>query len=151
MTTERAAPGLRHLAGLLVGIVVLALLVIAGLARCATSPSRGDAPTAAARPSASTATPRSGLATVTLAQLPAEARDTLALVDRGGPYPYEKDGTTFNNFEGLLPDRPRGYYREFTVPTPGERDRGARRLIVGGGGDVYYTDDHYESFRQVVR
>jgi ribonuclease T1 len=150
VTTERAAPGLRHLAGLLVGIVVLALLVIAGLAWSAMSP-RDGAPTVAARPSASAATPRSGLATIAVAQLPAEARETLALVDRGGPYPYEKDGTTFNNFEGRLPDRPRGYYREFTVPTPGERDRGARRLVVGTGGDVYYTDDHYASFRQVVR
>jgi ribonuclease T1 len=101
--------------------------------------------------STAAATPRSGLPTVALGDLPVQARDTLALVDGAGRLPYAKDGTTFNNFEGLLPARPRGYYREYTVPTPGERDRGARRLIVGGDGDVYYTDDHYESFRQVVR
>lgn len=96
-------------------------------------------------------TPRSGLPTVAVADLPPQARETLVLVDRGGPFPYSKDGSTFNNFEALLPSRPRGYYREYTVSTPGERDRGARRLVVGDAGDVYYTDDHYESFRQVTR
>jgi ribonuclease T1 len=97
-------------------------------------------------------TPRAeGPAAVAVADLPREARETLALVDRAGPYPYAKDGTTFNNIEGRLPARSRGYYREFTVPTPGARDRGARRLIVGQAGDVYYTDDHYDTFRQVVR
>jgi len=102
-------------------------------------------------PTTAAATPRSGLPTVALGDLPVQARETLALVDGGGRLPYAKDGTTFNNFEGLLPARPRGYYREYTVPTPGEPDRGARRLVVGGEGDVYYTDDHYQSFRQVVR
>ncbi|HZN75977.1 MAG TPA: ribonuclease domain-containing protein [Micromonosporaceae bacterium] len=96
-------------------------------------------------------TPRSGLPTVGLADLPVQARETLGLVDRGGPFRYAKDGTTFQNFEGLLPQRPGGYYREYTVPTPGEGDRGARRLVVGRDGDVYYTDDHYRSFRQVIR
>jgi ribonuclease T1 len=99
-------------------------------------------------------TPRSGLPAVGLADLPVQARETLRLVDRGGPFRYAKDGTTFNNFEGLLPERPRGYYREYTVPTnlqAGEGDRGARRLVVGRDGDVYYTDDHYRSFRQVIR
>jgi ribonuclease T1 len=96
-------------------------------------------------------TPSSGLPTVPLASLPPQARETLVLVDRNGPFRYAQDGTTFNNLEGLLPDRARGYYREFTVPTPGEGDRGARRLVVGQGGDVYYTDDHYRSFRQVNR
>jgi ribonuclease T1 len=82
------------------------------------------------------------------AALPKEARDTLALVRRGGPFPYQKDGTTFGNFEKRLPIQPRGYYREYTVPTPGARDRGARR-IVAGGGEYYYTDDHYRSFKRI--
>jgi ribonuclease T1 len=85
---------------------------------------------------------------VPVAQLPQEARETLALVKRGGPFPYQKDGATFGNFEQLLPIRSRGYYREYTVPTPGARDRGARR-IVAGGGEYYYTDDHYRSFRRI--
>jgi ribonuclease T1 len=97
------------------------------------------------------ATPRSELPTVAVADLPPQALRTIALVDSEGPFPYPKDGTTFSNFEKLLPDRPHGYYREYTVPTLGERDRGARRIVVGSGGDMYYTDDHYASFHQVVR
>jgi ribonuclease T1 len=96
-------------------------------------------------------TPRSSLAGVAVAELPAEGRATLALIDRGGPFPYAQDGSVFGNLEGHLPRRTRGYYREYTVPTPGERDRGARRLIAGRNGDLYYTDDHYASFRQVLR
>jgi ribonuclease T1 len=96
-------------------------------------------------------TPRSGLPTVAVGDLPEAARDTLGLIDRGGPYPYRQDGTVFANLEGRLPAQPAGYYREYTVPTPGSANRGTRRLVVGAGGDVYYTADHYESFRQVVR
>ena len=85
------------------------------------------------------------------AGLPPEAIETLALIQRGGPFPYRKDGTTFQNRERLLPARPRGYYREYTVPTPGSRDRGARRIVSGGDPPTvfYYTDDHYRSFRQL--
>lgn len=90
-----------------------------------------------------------GLPTMTAADLPPEGRETLDLVRDGGPFPYDRDGTTFYNREGLLPDRQRGYYAEYTVPTPGSEDRGARRLVVGDGGEVYYTDDHYASFRVV--
>ncbi|MER8046249.1 ribonuclease domain-containing protein [Streptomyces sp. NPDC094032] len=82
--------------------------------------------------------------------LPAEARRTLVLIRDGGPFPYAKDGTVFGNFERVLPPHKRGYYHEYTVKTPGSRDRGARRIVTGGDGDVYYTDDHYESFREVV-
>jgi ribonuclease T1 len=85
---------------------------------------------------------------VSVAALPKEAQETLALVKRGGPFPYRQDGATFGNFEKRLPVRARGYYREYTVPTPGARDRGARR-IVAGGGEYYYTDDHYRSFRRI--
>lgn len=83
--------------------------------------------------------------------LPAEAVATLQLISAGGPFPYRKDGTTFRNRERLLPQEPRGYYREYTVPTPGSRDRGARRIVAGGDPPVvfYYTDDHYRSFRRI--
>jgi ribonuclease T1 len=86
---------------------------------------------------------------VATADLPREARDTLALIKRGGPFPYRKDGDRFNNRERLLPSKPRAYYREYTVPTPGARDRGARRIVAGQGGEYYYTDDHYSSFRRI--
>ena len=83
------------------------------------------------------------------AELPPEARETLALIKGGGPFPYARDGAVFGNREGLLPKRERGYYREYTVKTPGARDRGARRIIAGRGGDYYYTDDHYRSFKVI--
>ena len=85
------------------------------------------------------------------AGLPAEAIDTLALIKRGGPFPYRKDGTVFQNREKRLPGKPRGYYREYTVPTPGERTRGARRIVAGGQPPVvfYYTADHYRSFTRL--
>jgi ribonuclease T1 len=89
--------------------------------------------------------------------LPAEARITLAAIKRGGPFSYRRDGVTFQNRERRLPAQPRGYYTEYTVRTPGESDRGARRIIAGRGstgnpassGEYYYTDDHYESFRRI--
>lgn len=93
-------------------------------------------------------------ATITVAQLPPEARSVLALIRAGGPFRYDKDGSVFGNRERLLPPQGRGYYREYTVRTPGERDRGARRLVVGGEprqlAEVWYTADHYASFRRVV-
>ncbi|WP_326577798.1 ribonuclease N1 [Actinacidiphila glaucinigra] len=89
--------------------------------------------------------------TVAAGTLPAEARETLRLIDAGGPFPYAKDGTVFHNFEGILPSRPSDYYREYTVPTPGAPDRGARRIVAGAGGEIYYTDDHYKTFRAVRR
>ena len=94
---------------------------------------------------------------VPVAVLPAEARATLALVKAGGPFPHAKDGSVFGNREKMLPRRQRGYYREYTVQTPGARNRGARRLVAGAGasgdvrtsGEYYYTDDHYNSFRRI--
>ena len=85
---------------------------------------------------------------IAVAQLPPEGLQTLALIKQGGPFPYVKDGTVFGNREGLLPKQPRGYYREYTVPTPGLGHRGARR-IVAGGGQYWYTADHYRSFRRI--
>jgi guanyl-specific ribonuclease Sa len=83
--------------------------------------------------------------------LPPEAIVTLEAIERGGPFPYDRDGTVFQNREGRLPGQPRGYYREYTVQTPGSRDRGARRIVAGGDPPevYYYTDDHYRSFRRV--
>lgn len=83
--------------------------------------------------------------------LPPEAVATLRLIDRGGPFPHRKDGTVFQNRERQLPDKPRGYYREYTVTTPGADDRGARRIITGGNPPevYYYTGDHYRSFRRI--
>jgi ribonuclease T1 len=92
----------------------------------------------------------SGLPTVRESQLPAEGRRTLALIRRGGPYPYTRDGVTFGNFERILPRKASGYYREYTVPTPGESDRGARRIVAGQAGDKYYTADHYGSFKFIA-
>lgn len=82
-------------------------------------------------------------------QLPSEARATLALIRKGGPYPYAKDHSIFGNREARLPRKKRGYYREYTVKTPGERTRGARRIIKGQGGELYYTNDHYSHFRTI--
>jgi ribonuclease T1 len=87
---------------------------------------------------------------ISVQKLPAEARQTLALIRANGPFPYQQDGRTFNNREKHLPLKPQGYYREYTVKTPGARDRGARRIVTGKGGDYYYTDDHYRSFRRIV-
>jgi len=86
---------------------------------------------------------------VETATLPKEARETLALIRSGGPFPHQKDGSVFGNRESLLPKRERGYYREYTVRTPGAGDRGARRIIAGRGGEYYYTDDHYRTFRRI--
>jgi ribonuclease T1 len=96
------------------------------------------------------------LTTVALAQLPPEAQSTDRLIRAGGPFPYEKDGTVFGNRERVLPAQARGYYREYTVPTPGAKNRGARRIVCGGRqrsapDACYYTGDHYASFRRIVQ
>ncbi|MFE7587187.1 ribonuclease domain-containing protein [Streptomyces gardneri] len=141
--------------------VLLALVLCVFLAGCSTA---GDAVSTAPTRAAPATTPAatapahaatgavgtSGLPTVRAADLPPEARRTLDLIARGGPYPYAKDGAVFSNFERILPRRERGYYREYTVKTPGERDRGARRIVTGRDGEIYWTDDHYETFREVL-
>lgn len=97
-----------------------------------------------------------GLGTVPLSALPAEAQQTQRLIHAGGPFPYSKDGVVFGNRERLLPRRERGFYREYTVPTPGSRDRGARRIVCGGQRPTqpdacYYTADHYASFKLIAQ
>lgn len=81
-----------------------------------------------------------------LSELPAEAEGTWQLIERGGPFPHEEDGAVFGNRERRLPEAESSYYREYTVETPGDDDRGARRLVTGRDGELYYTEDHYESF-----
>jgi len=86
---------------------------------------------------------------VDAADLPAQARETLERIAAGGPFPYLQDGRVFHNREKRLPPERRGYYREYTVATPGARDRGARRIVAGRGGEYYYTADHYRTFRRI--
>lgn len=96
------------------------------------------------------ATATSDLPTMTVDELPAEGQDVLILIADGGPFEYSQDDQTFQNREGILPPQRFGFYREYTVETPGSPDRGARRLIAGDNGAIFYTDDHYDSFREVI-
>ncbi|MFF8603440.1 ribonuclease domain-containing protein [Streptomyces sp. NPDC015232] len=162
MIQRCARSGLALLAGL--ALLLAALTALAGCSGGSDGAPGGRTATATAPPARTPASPirtatgrapaslapSSGLPTVREAELPAEARRTLALIRKGGPFPYAKDGAVFSNFERVLPRHPRGYYHEYTVPTPGERDRGARRIVTGRQGETYYTDDHYQSFREVV-
>ncbi|POX43333.1 ribonuclease domain-containing protein [Streptomyces sp. Ru72] len=129
----------RSVPRLLAGLLVCLTVLLTGCSSTGTG-TRAPAPSWAGQ-----------MATVKANRLPAEARHTLALIDKGGPYPYAQDGAVFGNFEHRLPARPRGYYHEYTVPTPGAHDRGARRIVTGQGGETYYTDDHYDTFRAVLR
>jgi ribonuclease T1 len=124
------------------------LLAVALLAGCA---GVGSVSTSPGTLPPSDVDPDSGLTWVLEAELPPSAQQTLVLIDAGGPFPYDKDGSTFGNREGLLPPEPGGYYAEYTVPKPGEDDRGPWRLVTGDGGEVYWTQDHYSSFDRVWR
>ncbi|WP_144147697.1 ribonuclease [Paraburkholderia sp. BCC1884] len=123
-------------------------VLIGALTLCAVS---GSVPGAFARDS-TVDVPVQG--TIALPTLPREAVNTLNLIAAGGPYPYEKDGVVFGNRERLLPPHRRGYYHEYTVPTPRSRNRGARRIVCGGPlqrtDNCYYSDDHYTSFNRIV-
>ena len=92
----------------------------------------------------------SGFDEIRVTALPKEARAMLSLIKAGGPFKHPKDGVAFHNRERRLPVRNRGYYREYTVPTPGVRDRGARRIIAGESGEYYYTEDHYRTFHRIL-
>ncbi|QEE25116.1 ribonuclease [Rhodanobacter glycinis] len=120
-------------------VVILALAFI--WQREGTHTTAPNTPNAAATAAGDTGLP---------AFLPPEARQTLTLIARGGPFPHHQDGVVFGNYEGLLPKQPRGYYHEYTVETPGARTRGTRRIITGGTPPMvyYYTDDHYRSFHR---
>lgn len=125
----------------LASLLTLLWLVLLAVVLPAPVLARGEAPAPVA---AGTAFPE-----IAVAALPAEARVTLALIRAGGPFPYERDGIVFNNREKLLPLRARGWYREYTVRTPGVRTRGARRIVAARSGEFYYTEDHYASFRRI--
>lgn len=129
MTSIRS--GRTHIPGTILWLAALVLVAGACL---------GGASSEATRP------PARGMPIVALTDLPPEAAATSVLIQAGGPFPFRQDGAVFQNREGLLPDRAAGYYREFTVPTPGATDRGARRIVAGAGGEMYWTADHYDSF-----
>lgn len=124
----------------IVAVVVIAMLVITLAATLFGCSAKADA---------EGNDPHSGLAWVSPDRLPAEARETLDLIEAGGPYPFQRDGVVFGNREKLLPKEASGYYHEYTVKTPGEDDRGARRIVTGKNAEYYYTDDHYRSFRRI--
>jgi ribonuclease T1 len=109
---------------------------------------------ASGTPGSSGAQATGALATITKAQLPGEAAETLRLIKAGGPFPFKDDGVLFRNTALLLPDHPRGYYHTYTVRTPGATDRGQRRIVCGGPrkqtSDCYYTDNYYASFKRIV-
>lgn len=98
--------------------------------------------------------PQDSLAIISQSELPPQGRETYDRIRQGGPFPYDKDGVVFGNRERILPAEKRGYYREYTVKTPGSRDRGARRIVCGGKPTApdacYYTADHYSSFRKIA-
>ena len=136
---------------------LIGLLAVSGCASSAADPGTGAAgggQQAAAQASQyadlAPAEPTTDLKSMTVAQLPPQGIETLELIASGGPFPYDKDGATFSNREGILPQQPQGFYAEYTVVTPGESDRGARRIIGGDDGSRFYTSDHYSSFREVV-
>ncbi len=125
-----------------VGSLVSALVVAAALLAVPSAQAKGPAPEAAQ-------------ASIALADLPKQGRETYVLILAGGPFPYEKDGTVFGNRERQLPAQKRGFYREYTVKTPYARNRGAKRIVCGGSQPVkpevcYYTDDHYASFKRIA-
>lgn len=123
----------------ILGVLVRSLLAVGALVWLGASPASAldDAPREARA------------ADISVADLPHQARVTIELIRAGGPFPHARDGALFGNYEKRLPIRPRGYYREYTVRTPGSKSRGARRIVAGRGGELYYTDDHYRTFRRV--
>ncbi|KAB2377476.1 ribonuclease domain-containing protein [Actinomadura montaniterrae] len=125
-----------------------AVLLVAGL----TGPAAHAATATAPAPASSTATATVAVADICESTLPSQADDTIALIDKGGPFPYPQDGTVFQNREGLLPQEPQGYYHEYTVKTPGSSTRGARRVITSddlGHDGMYWTPDHYSTFYDI--
>ena len=144
-TRERAGKWLRHGA-------LAAFVAVAGWTGIGLQGGPGVASVAFARQAPGSSAGISG--TVEPAQLPPEAVATLKLIAAGGPYPYPKDGVVFGNFERMLPAHRRGYYHEYTVPTPRARNRGARRIVCGGPmrriDNCFYSDDHYNSFKRIV-
>ena len=130
-------------------LAVVAVVLVLGLWWWATGPATEQSSGSPRTTVSAAARDTSGLPSVQAADLPREAQLTLDLIAAGGPYPYSRDGVVFQNRERLLPRKTSGYYHEYTVTTPGENDRGARRIITGTSGERYWTDDHYQSFRVI--
>ncbi|WP_327069338.1 ribonuclease domain-containing protein [Kitasatospora sp. NBC_01302] len=126
----------------LIALAVVLLGALAATALYATGRHHGPSGPA-------TATRTAAAGTVCQSRLPGQARDTLVLIGKGGPYPYRTDGVVFDNREKRLPKEPSGYYHEYTVVTPGSGDRGARRIVTGGAGEEYWTADHYATFQRI--
>lgn len=137
---------------LLAGVVAALVPLLGG---CLVAP--GTPPTTASSPvgtsaasSVATVDPESGLRWIEFGALPPEGQRTIRLIEAGGPFPYAKDGAKFGNFEQILPKHAFGYYREYTVPTPGAKSRGARRIVTGNNDtEFYYTPDHYSTFLRI--
>jgi ribonuclease T1 len=133
----------------LAGAITLAVTLGLAAAGCGSAAASGSPSNTRAACSTSSAVP-SGMKVLTTAQLPAQALATLRLIAAGGPYPYAQDNTIFGNYGGTLPRERYGYYREFTVQTPGAESRGVRRVVIGSGGEDYYTSDHYATFAWIA-
>ncbi len=131
-------------------IVFIAAGVLAGQQFLGDEPSNEGQVASAEADSPTEAVRYSNLPTAAIRDLPPEASETLERIENDGPHPYRKDGSTFQNREGILPDQEIGHYQEFTVDTPGSSDRGARRIVTGKNGERFYTDDHYQSFSEIV-
>ena len=134
-----------------IGLVAVAAVLLVGLwfwSGQGQGPSSSSSSPSLSLAQSSSSAPRdaSGLPVVAVSALPVEARETLVLIAAGGPFPYSRDGVVFQNRERILPRRATGWYHEYTVPTPGEDDRGARRIVTGKDGLRYWSDDHYDSF-----
>lgn len=137
---------------LLVAAVMLVAWLVTGSGQGESGLGGSDASSSTGASSTPSSEREGGLLAVQVADLPPEAARTLELIDAGGPFPEpDHDGGVFENREDLLPDHPLGYYREYTVPTPGSQGRGARRIISGDGGEFYWTADHYGSFSLIER
>lgn len=136
---------------LVTALVVVALWWVQQQESSPDSNTGGSSSSAQSAPSDGETDSDSGLPIIQVADLPPEAVETLELIDAGGPYPYSRDGVVFENREDILPQQSDGYYKEFTVPTPGSDDRGARRIVTGSADELYWTDDHYSSFSRISR
>ncbi|XAS73111.1 ribonuclease domain-containing protein [Micrococcaceae bacterium Sec5.1] len=150
---KRSSSKLLAFAALVIAVVALVVAMVGGGPLTAPQGAFSTQTTTAEPGSVSTppsvANP-SALPTINASQLPKEGQQTLALIAKGGPYPYREDDGNFGNFEGLLPKKSSGFYKEYTVETPGASNRGARRIIVGKDTAKYYTADHYDSFKFIV-
>jgi len=140
--------------GTFVGGLVLGIVLgwaAAGLVPQAPTPTAESQPPAALSTTGPTAPADLEMGSIRLDELPTEATETIALIEAGGPFRFRQDGAVFENREGLLPERRSGHYREYTVPRPGNNGRGQLRIVAGADGELYWTADHYDSFRWIER